>query len=250
MSTSATARALRKTSLNTGVHRQLGAKMVDFGGWDMPACIAPVSSPNTCLSATGVGLFDVSHMGDIQLRGPEVARPHPAHLHERRPQAAGLSQAQYSAMLYPQGTFVDDVIVHKLSDNDYLIVINAGTREKDFSWVKNKRSEIPLPCHATTATTTPAARHSGPQGRRDVAKLTNVDLATIKSYWFKWEAVCGPAQHRSSPAPDTPEKTVASRIYVPSDEATSKRVWEEVLEAGKGIRYRSLRPGRAQHPAA
>src|SRR6266851_1446463 len=84
---------------------------------------------------TGVGLFDVSHMGDISVRGPQALQ---AIQHATMNDAAALydGRAQYSALLYPQGTFVDDVIVHKLADQDYLIVINAGTREKDYDWVR------------------------------------------------------------------------------------------------------------------
>src|ERR1700747_2599431 len=133
VSTSPAAPALRKTALNA-VHRQLGAKMADFGRWDMPFEYSGLIAEHMAVR-TGVGLFDVSHMGDIQLRGPESLD---AIQHISMNDASKLvdGQAHYSAMLYPNGTFVDDVIVHRLSQNDYLIVINAGTREKDFQWIK------------------------------------------------------------------------------------------------------------------
>ncbi len=79
---------------------------------------------------TGVGLFDVSHMGDIQLRGPgSLDAIQQLCMNDASKLAVG--QAHYSAMLYPNGTFVDDVVTHKLGENDYLLVIDAGTREKD-----------------------------------------------------------------------------------------------------------------------
>ena len=91
---------------------------------------------------TGVGVFDVSHMGDIQLRGPgSLAAVQQLCMNDASKLAVG--QAHYSAMLYPNGTFVDDVVVHKLSDNDYLIVINAGTREKDVQWVRQQIGHMP-----------------------------------------------------------------------------------------------------------
>ena len=86
MSTTAAPAALRKTALNA-THRRLGAKMVDFGGWDMPVEYSGLIAEHMAVR-TGVGVFDVCHMGDIQLRGPELARRRAAHLHERRVEAA------------------------------------------------------------------------------------------------------------------------------------------------------------------
>jgi aminomethyltransferase len=219
--------ALRKTALNA-VHRQMGAKMVDFGGWDMPVEYSGLIAEHMAVR-TGVGLFDVSHMGDIQLRGPESFD---AVQHICMNDAAKLQvgQAQYSAMLYPQGTFVDDVIVHKFSDNDYLIVINAGTREKDYNWVRSNAQKFH--CHVSDYSDyyTQLAIQ-GPKAAETLQKLTNVDLSTIKFYWFKWGTVCGLPNTLIARTGYTGED--GFEIYIPSDEATSRRVWEEVLEAGK-----------------
>ena len=89
----------------------------------------------------GVGVFDVSHMGDIRIsangsRGAALAAVE--HITMNQVSLLAVNQAQYSAMLYPQGTFVDDILVHKFSDNDYLLVINAGTREKDYQWIRSQ----------------------------------------------------------------------------------------------------------------
>ncbi|MGA9242376.1 MAG: glycine cleavage system aminomethyltransferase GcvT [Silvibacterium sp.] len=219
--------ALRKTPLNV-MHRRMGAKMVDFGGWDMPVEYSGLIAEHMAVR-TGVGLFDVSHMGDIQLRGPGSLD---AVQHISMNDASKLreGQAHYSAMLYPQGTFVDDVIVHKLSDNDYLIVINAGTREKDFHWVKSNVQRFN--CHANDYSDyyTQLAIQ-GPKAKETLAKLTKVDLSAIKGYWFKWGTVCGLANTLVARTGYTGED--GFEIYVPSDVATSERVWNEVLEAGK-----------------
>src|SRR3954471_18320445 len=112
--------------------------MVDFNGWDMP-----VEYPSSggiiaehMAVRTGVGIFDVSHMGDIRLAGSEALAA-VQHISMNDSSRLSIGQAQYSALLYPQGTFVDDVIVHRLGEQEYLLVINAGTREKDFNWVRD-----------------------------------------------------------------------------------------------------------------
>jgi aminomethyltransferase len=218
---------LRKTALNS-VHRQMGAKMVDFGGWDMPVEYSGLIAEHTAVR-TAVGVFDVSHMGDILIRGPESLA---AVQHISMNDASRLQQGQahYSALLYPEGTFVDDVIVHKLGQNDYLLVINAGTREKDVNWVRqNVRG---FRCHADDLSDyyTQLAIQ-GPKSVDVLCKLTNADLGAIKNYWFTYGAVCGLPNTMIARTGYTGED--GFEIYIPSDEATSKRVWNEVLEAGK-----------------
>src|SRR5215468_6648938 len=137
---SASKTELRKTPLNA-LHKKLGAKMVNFGGWDMP--VEYPSSGGLMAEhkavRNGVGVFDVSHMGDIRIHGGKTSGGALAavqHISMNDASKLAIGQAHYSAMLYPQGTFVDDVIVHRLGEDDYLFVINAGTREKDINWVR------------------------------------------------------------------------------------------------------------------
>src|SRR5689334_20313083 len=128
---------LKKTALNA-THRALKAKMVDFGGWDMPVeypCPGGGLIAEHLAVRTGVGLFDVSHMGEIQFRGPG-AREAVQYITMNDVSRLKDGQAQYSALLTPRGTFVDDILVHRLSDNDYLLVVNAGTTEKDYAWIR------------------------------------------------------------------------------------------------------------------
>ena len=139
-------------------------------------------------------------------------------------------QAHYSAMLYPQGTFVDDIIVHKLSQNDYLVVINAGTREKDHAWIREQSR--PFDCHVSDYSDhyTQLAIQ-GPRAVDVLRKLTDLPLDEIKNYWFRWGKVCGIYNVLVARTGYTGED--GFEIYVPSDEATSTRVWNEVMEAGR-----------------
>lgn len=225
---SETATPLRKTALNA-VHRAAKAKMVDFGGWDMPVDCCGLTAEHLAVR-TGVGVFDVSHMGDIQLRGPgSLAAIQKLCMNDASKLQVG--QAQYSAMLYPNGTFVDDVVVHKLSDNDYLIVINAGTREKDVQWVRQVIGGMPSVHMNDFSDYYTQLAIQGPKAIDVLQKLTVVDLAPIKNYWFTWGQVCGLHNVMIARTGYTGED--GFEIYISSDEPTSARVWNEVLEAGK-----------------
>jgi aminomethyltransferase len=233
----ATTPTLRKTALNS-VHRQMGAKMVDFGGWDMPVEYPAGwgGRPGGLIQEhmavrTAVGLFDVSHMGDIRVRGRQALE---AVQHITMNDAARLAvgQAQYSALLYPQGTFVDDVIVHRMGENDYLLVINAGTREKDVRWVRENTRGFDCQVIDEGDDYTQLAIQ-GPRAAEVLAKLTETDLTAIKNYWFTTGTVCGLDQVLIARTGYTGED--GFEIYVPSDAATSARVWHEVLQAGDAL---------------
>ena len=219
---------LRKTALNA-THRAHKAKMVDFGGWDMPVEYSGLIAEHLAVR-TAVGLFDVSHMGDIQLRGPgSLAAVNQLCMNDASKLAVG--QAQYSAMLYPNGTFVDDVIVHKLSDNDYLIVINAGTREKDIQWVRQTIGRMPSVHINDFSDLYTQLAIQGPRAAETLQKLTDTDLSTIKNYWFTWGKVAGLYNVLIARTGYTGED--GFEIYIPSDEPTGQRVWNELLEAGR-----------------
>ena len=219
---------LRRTALNA-THRTCKAKMVDFGGWDMPVEYSRLTAEHMAVR-TAVGLFDVSHMGDIQLRGPgSLAAIQQLSMNDASRLAVG--QAHYSAMLYPDGTFVDDIIVHKLSDNDYLIVINAGTREKDVEWVRKTIGHMPGVHVNDFSDYYTQLAIQGPRAAETLQKLTPADLSTIKNYWFTWGQVCGIHNVMIARTGYTGED--GFEIYIPADEPTSCRVWGEVLDAGK-----------------
>jgi aminomethyltransferase len=225
--TDAVTTPLRRTALNA-THRALKAKMVDFGGWDMPVEYSGLIAEHMAVR-TGVGLFDVSHMGDIQFRGPgSLAAVNRLCMNDASKLAVG--QAHYSAMLYPNGTFVDDVVVHKLGENDYLLVINAGTREKDIQWVRQTVGAMPSVHINDFSDYYTQLAIQGPKAKDVLAKLTDTDLSAIKNYWFTWGKVCGLYNVMIARTGYTGED--GFEIYIPSDEATSERVWSEVLAAG------------------
>jgi len=202
--------------------------MVEFNGWDMPVEYSGIIAEHMAVR-TGVGIFDVSHMGDIRVAGLEALSAI-QHMSINDASRLAIGQAQYSAMLYPQGTFVDDIIVHRLGEEEYLIVINAGTREKDFNWVRDNTRHFDCVVENLSDDFTQIAIQ-GPKGVDVLQKLTDADLSAVKFYWVTRGTVCGLKNILIARTGYTGED--GFEIYVPSDEATSERVWNEVLEAGK-----------------
>ena len=168
-------------------------------------------------------------MGDIRLAG-SGALAAVQHISMNDASRLAIGQAQYSALLYPQGTFVDDVIVHRLGEDEYLLVINAGTREKDFAWVRDSTREFDCAVENLSDDYTQIAIQ-GSKGVHLLQKLTDADLSAVKFYWVTRGAVCGLKDVLIARTGYTGED--GFEIYVPSDEETSTRVWNEVLEAGR-----------------
>ena len=223
---------IRKTALNA-VHRQMGAKMVEFNGWDMPVEY-PTSIGGGIINEhmavrTGVGIFDVSHMGDIRLAGPQALAA-VQHISMNDASKLAIGQAQYSALLYPHGTFVDDVIVHRLAEDEYLLVINAGTREKDFNWVRDNTRQFDCAVENLSDDFTQIAIQ-GPKAVNLVQKLTDADLSKVRFYWVTRGRLCGLPNILMGRTGYTVED--GFEIYIPADDATSARVWNEVLAAGE-----------------
>ncbi len=223
---------VRKTALNA-VHRQMGAKMVEFSGWDMPVEYPASIGGGIVLEhmavRNGVGIFDVSHMGDIRLAGRDALAA-VQHISMNDASRLAIGQAQYSALLYTNGTFVDDVIVHRLGEEEYLLVINAGTREKDFNWVRDNTRKFDCQVEHLSDEFTQIAIQ-GPKAVELLQKLTDADLKAVKFYWVTRGTVCGLNNILLGRTGYTAED--GFEIYIPSDEKTSARVWYEILDAGK-----------------
>ena len=211
----------------------MGAKMVEFNGWEMPveypASIGGGIINEHMAVRTGVGIFDVSHMGDIRLAGRQ-ALDAVQHISMNDASKLAIGQAQYSALLYPEGTFVDDVIVHRLGEDEYLLVINAGTREKDFNWVRDNTRNFDCAVENVSDDFTQIAI----QGTKAVdllQKLADVDFSNVKFYWVTRGNLCGLPNILMGRTGYTAED--GFEIYIPSDEETSAKVWSEILAAGK-----------------
>lgn len=228
MADTTSAAPLRRTAL-FDTHKSLKAKMVDFGGWEMPVEYSGLVAEHNAVR-TAVGVFDVSHMGCIQLRGPGSLDAVQKLLMNDASKLQ-IGQAHYSAMLTPEGTFVDDVVLHKLSDNDYLIVINAGTREKDINWVRKTIGSMPSVHINDYSDLYTQIAIQGPKAEATLQKLTDTDLSVIKNYWFTWGKVAGFYNVLIARTGYTGED--GFEIYVPSDVATSEAAWKAVFEAGE-----------------
>src|SRR6266436_8735976 len=214
---------LLKTPLNA-IHRAMGAKMVDFGGWDMPVEYKGVLDEHRAVRER-VGLFDVSHMGEIEVHGPQ-ALALVQHVTVNDASKLKLGQAQYSALLYGHGGFVDDILVHKVADDHYFLCVNASNQDKDYEYiVANNHIDATVenagPRFAQIAV-------QGPNGLVTLQKLTATDLAPIQYYHFTDGKVSGtPA--RIARTGYTGED--GFEIYVVPEEA--ERIWDEIMNAGQ-----------------
>jgi aminomethyltransferase len=228
---------LKKTALNA-THRALKAKMVDFGGWDMPVeypCPGGGLIAEHLAVRNAVGLFDVSHMGEIQFRGPGALA---AVQHITMNDASRLKdgQAHYSALLTPEGTFVDDILVHRLSPNDYLLVVNAGTKDKDYAWIRKQVGGFPSIHISDYSSYYSQLALQGPKALATLQKLTKVDLGAIKNYWFTYGTVAGVPNVMIARTGYSGED--GFEVYLPADDTTTVKVWNALLDAGEefGIR--------------
>jgi aminomethyltransferase len=214
--------ALRTTPLNS-VHRALGAKMVDFGGWDMPVQYSGIIDEHNAVRRA-VGLFDVSHMGEIEIRGPEAGKL-TDFVTTNNVAKLKIGQAHYSGLLYEHGGFVDDILVHKVADDHFFLCVNAGNQDKDFEHVVSlNRFDAQVENNGDRYA---QLAIQGPHARATLQKLTPVDLSAIKYYWFTDGEVAGvPARiaHTGYTGEDGFE------IYVPPAEAA--RIWNLVMDAG------------------
>jgi len=145
-------------------------------------------------------------------------------------------QAHYSALLTPEGTFVDDILVHRLSENDYLLVVNAGTKDKDYAWIRKQVGTFPSIHISDYSDYYSQLALQGPRALETLQKLTKVDLAAIKNYWFTWGTVAGVPNVLIARTGYSGED--GFEVYLPADEPTTVKMWNALLEAGEefGIR--------------
>jgi aminomethyltransferase len=213
---------LLNTPLNA-VHRSMGAKMVDFGGWDMPVEYKGVIEEHRAVRERA-GIFDVSHMGEIEVRGRHALEL-VQHVTVNDASKLKLGQAQYSALLYAHGGFVDDILVHKVRDDHYFLCVNASNQDKDYEHIAANNH-----FDATVENAGPRFAQiavQGPLSTGIVKKLTDAELDSVKRYHFVDGLICGaPARiaHTGYTGEDGWE------IYVAPEYA--ERLWNEILQAG------------------
>jgi aminomethyltransferase len=174
-------------------------------------------------------------MGEIQFRGPGSLN---AVQNITMNDASRLKdgQAHYSALLTPQGTFVDDILVHRLSENDYMLVVNAGTKDKDFSWIRTSVGGWPSIHLSDYSSYYSQLALQGPRALETLQKLTKVELGAIKNYWFTWGTVAGIPNVMIARTGYSGED--GFEVYLPADETTTVKMWNALLEGGAefGIR--------------
>ena len=182
---------LQKTPLNA-VHRALGARMVDFGGWDMPVQYTQIIEEHNTVRRA-VGLFDVSHMGEVEIRGPQ-AFDLVNYAATSAVSKMAIGQAQYAGLLYDHGGFVDDILIYKVSDRDYFLCVNASNQEKDFEHIAGLQKDKGFDCTVEFASPRYAQiAVQGPLAAAVVQELTPVDLKSIRYYRFADGEVMGVA---------------------------------------------------------
>lgn len=214
---------LRKTPINDR-HRAAGGKMVPFGGWDMPVQYTGLADEHNAVR-TRAGLFDVSHMGEIRVKGPkafEVVQ----RLTCNDVAALDDGKVQYSAFLTDRGTFVDDLLTYRIAADDYLLVVNASNTPKDVAWAKAAEQD-----GVTITDESPEWGQlalQGPVAEKVLQPLVSVPLTDITYYRFAWGDVCG-VRCIVSRTGYTGED--GFEVYCPADAAA--RIWDAILEAGK-----------------
>ena len=220
----ATAPQLKQTPLNSA-HRQLGARMVDFGGWDMPVQYPAGTIEEHLRTRNHAGLFDVSHMGEVDVRGVDaIAFVNRLTSNDVSKLVDG--QAQYSALTTPQGTVIDDLLVYRLAGDHLLLVVNASTTEKDWEWIKSHHTGDSVELKNVSADYCQLALQ-GPDAQTILQKLTDVPLAEIKYYHFtpgRVDGIDGIVSRTGYTGEDGFE------VYAAADRA--EQLWNKILDAG------------------
>ena len=218
---------IKQTPLNA-VHKALGARMVPFGGWEMPVQYAGVIEEHLAVREKA-GLFDVSHMGEIEVRGADALA-----LVQRLTtnDAARLvdGQVQYSALCYADGGVVDDVTLYRSSASHFLFCVNAANTDKDFAWMQQVHGESGLTGATLTNRSAEYAQLAlqGPRAAAILARLTAAPLAAIRYYHFAQGEVAG--------VPALISRTGYTgedgfELYIPATAAVS--LWNRLLETGR-----------------
>ncbi len=215
---------LKKTPLNE-VHRELGGKMVDFGGWDMPVQYPAGVIAEHLRTREHAGLFDVSHMGEIHVDGKD-AIAFVNSLTTNNVENLVDGQAHYSALTYENGTVVDDLLVYRFGEEKLFLVVNAGTQDKDWEWIQSHRGDFDVDMRYASVEYCQIAIQ-GPKATALLQTLTATDLDAIKYYHFTTGEVDGVSSIISRTG-----YTGEDGFEVYADASKAVQLWNKFLEVG------------------
>jgi aminomethyltransferase len=216
---------LNKTPLHAR-HRASGARMVPFAGWEMPVEYSGITDEHLAVR-TRAGLFDVSHMGEIEIAGKNALAAVQRILCNDA-SVLEVGQAQYTGLLTPDGTFIDDMLVYRMGPAHFMLVANASNVKKDFGWISEQIKPIADAAAVDTSSRYALIALQGPASREVLQPLTGLDLADLRYYHFGHGEVAG-ARVTISRTGYTGED--GFEIFVPPNMAD--RVWQAILESGR-----------------
>jgi aminomethyltransferase len=218
---------LRKTPLNAR-HRSSSGRMVPFAGWDMPVEYSGIVAEHLAVR-TRAGVFDVSHMGEIEIAGKDALAA-VQRISCNDASALQVGQAQYSGLLTPAGTFLDDMIVYRMGPNHFMLVVNASNVEKDFAWISEQIKAAGEAAAIDSSSRYALIAVQGPAAREVLQPLTGVDLGEIRNYWFSYGEVAN-ARATISRTGYTGED--GFEIFVPPNMAD--KVWLALMQSGRSV---------------
>jgi aminomethyltransferase len=217
---------LKKTPLHAR-HLAHGARMVSFGGWDMPLEYSGIVDEHIAVR-TRAGLFDVSHMGELEIAGRDALAA-VQHLSSNDASRLQIGQTHYAGLLTPAGTFVDDMLVYRMADEHFMFVVNASNIAKDFAWIRERLAAWGGDAVVVDASSRYAlVAIQGPRAAGILQRLTGIELAALKYYWFTNGEVAG-IRATVSRTGYTGED--GFEIFVPP--AAADRVWQALIQAGR-----------------
>ncbi len=216
---------LRRTPLNAR-HRASNARMVPYAGWDMPVEYSGITAEHLAVR-TRAGVFDVSHMGEIEIAGKDALAA-VQRISSNDASRLTVGQIQYSGLLTPEGTYIDDMLVMRMAPNHFMLVVNAGNAARDYAWIAEQIKPAGDAAAVDTSGRYALVAIQGPAAREVLQPLTGVELGDLKYYWFAHGEVAN-ARATISRTGYTGED--GFEIFVPPNMAD--RVWQALLEVGR-----------------
>lgn len=212
-----------KTALNS-IHRKYGGKMVEFAGWELPVQYSSALREHQAVREAA-GIFDVSHMGQVEIKGPDAF----SFVQNVTCNDAGMLsdfQAQYSAILTPEGTIIDDIVVYRFNAEHFFLCINSATRKKDVSFLESRAfGSIQL---EDVSDRYVQLALQGPRAESILQKIVETDLSAVKFYWFTTAEIDGSSALVSRTGYTGED---GFEIYIAPEKG--EYLWEELFRAGE-----------------